>query len=89
MGMRAKRPLYKVNELDVYSEGTAVNTVIETTRWFGIKIRLEAANMLSYDQHRERTLYTGERGLTPVGSRIVRDRRHDISRVGLFLDGNF
>jgi outer membrane cobalamin receptor len=86
---RSSRTLFKVNELDMYSEGTAFNTFIETTRWFGIKIRLEAANMLSYDQHRERTLYTGERGLTPVGSRIVRDRRHDISRVGLFLDGNF
>lgn len=86
---RSSRTLFKVNELDVYGEGTAVNSFIETTRWFGLKIRIEAANMLSYDQHRERTLYTGERGLTPAGSRIVRDRRHDISRVGLFLDGNF
>ncbi len=86
---RDKRTLYKVNELDEYSEGTAINTFIETTRWFGIKIRLEAANMLSYDQHRERTLFTGERNLSAVGTKIIRDRRHDISRFGLFLDGNF
>jgi hypothetical protein len=86
---RSERSLYKVNELDVYSEGAAVNTFIETTRWFGIKIRFQMDNMLSYQQHRERTLFTGERDLSPVGSIIIRDRRHDITRMALILNGNF
>lgn len=86
---RSKRSLFKVNELDVYSEGTAINIFIETTRWFGIKIRLQADNLLSYDQHRQRTLFAGERDLSAVDSVIIRDRRHDISRAALYLTGNF
>jgi outer membrane receptor protein involved in Fe transport len=86
---RGQRPLYKVNELDVHSEGAAANVFIETTRWFGIKIRLEAENMLNFQRHRERTIFVGERDLTPVESIIVRDRQHDISRFALFLNGSF
>jgi outer membrane receptor protein involved in Fe transport len=86
---RGDRPLYKVNELDVNSEGTAVNVFVETTRWFGIKIRLIAENVLDFERRRERTLFVGERDLTPVDSIIRRNRRHDISRVSLFLSGSF
>lgn len=86
---RGARPLYRVNELDVYNEGAAVNLFVETTRWYGIKIRLLAENMLSYRQRRERTLFTGERDLTPVDTIITRERRHDINRVALYLNGNF
>ena len=86
---RGERPLYKVNEFDVYNEGAAVDAFVETTRWFDIKIRILMENMLSYRQHRERTLYVGERDLSAVNSIIVRDRRHDISRIALYLNGNF
>jgi len=86
---RGDRPLYKVNELDVHSEGSAVNVFVETTRWFGIKIRLIAENVLDFERSRERTLFVGERDLTPVDSIIRRNRRHDISRVSLFLSGSF
>lgn len=86
---RDSRPLYKVNELDVNSEGTAVNVFVETTRWFGVKIRVVADNLLSYYLHRERTLYAGERELSPVESVIIRDRRHDIARFAVYMNGSF
>jgi hypothetical protein len=37
---RGNRPLYKVNELDVHSEGKAITAFVETTRWFGLKTRV-------------------------------------------------
>jgi hypothetical protein len=86
---RGDRPLFRVNELDVYNEGAAVNIFVETTRWFGLKIRVLAENVLSYRQNRERIQFAGERDLSAVNSIIVRDRRHDISRIGLYLNGNF
>jgi hypothetical protein len=86
---RDKRPLFKVDELDVNSEGTAVDIFIESTRWFGIKMRILAENVLNFRRSRERTLYVGERELTAVESIIERDRRHDISRVSLTLSGSF
>ncbi len=86
---RGARPLYKVNELDVYNEGAAINAFVETTRWFGIKVRILMENMLSYRQHRDRTLFAGERDLSAVSSIIVRERRHDISRIAIYLNGRF
>jgi len=86
---RGDRPLFRVNELDLYNEGTAVTIFVETTRWFGIKIRILAENVLNYRQNRERIQFAGERDLSAVDSIIVRDRRHDISRIGLYLNGNF
>ena len=86
---RGDRPLYRVNELDVYNEGAAINIFVETTRWFGVKVRVLMENALSYRQNRERTLFVGERDLSAVDAIIIRDRRHDIGRVGLYLNGNF
>jgi outer membrane receptor protein involved in Fe transport len=86
---RDYRPLYKVNELDVSSEGTAVNIFVETTRWFGVKLRVVADNLLSYDQHRERTIFAGERDLSSVESVIIRDRKHDLSRFSIYMNGSF
>ena len=74
MAAQADRPIYKVNELEINDEGVLVNTFIETTRWFGVKIRVEGNNLLDYDELRDRTLYTGARDLSPVDSRIIRNR---------------
>jgi hypothetical protein len=86
---RGSRPLFKVNELDVHNEGTAVDAFVETTRWFGIKIRILMENMVNFKRNRNRILYVGERDLTPVESIIVRDRQHDISRIALYVNGAF
>ena len=86
---RGKRPLYKVNELDVHSEGKAVTAFVETTRWFGIKMRIVMENILNFQRRRVRTLYEGERELTPVESIIDRERQHDVYRIALYLNGSF
>jgi hypothetical protein len=86
--MQSSRPQFKVNELDVYDEGTEVNAFIETSRWFGIKIRLEGNNLLDYSETRNRTIYEGARDLTPVESQIYRDRTAG-RRVKLVLSGSF
>jgi len=86
---RGNRPLFKVNELDVHSEGPAGTFFIETTRWFGVKMRLVWENLFNFKRNRVRTRYAGERDLSPVDSVIVRDRQHDIYRVGLHVSGTF
>lgn len=86
---RGNRPLFKVNELDVHSEGPAGTFFIETTRWFGVKMHLLWENLFNFKRNRVRTRYAGERDLSPVDSVIVRDRQHDIYRVGLHVSGTF
>ena len=86
---RGNRPLFKVNELDVHSEGAAGTFFFETTRWFGVKMQLIWENLFNFKRHRERTRFTGERDLSPVDTVIVRDRQHDIYRIGLHVSGTF
>jgi hypothetical protein len=85
---RGNRPLYKVNELDVNSEGVAIDTFVETTRWFGIKTRLQIDNTLAFNRRRDRILFIGERDLTPVQS-TINNNRYGGRRITLFLNGSF
>jgi len=85
---QAERPRFKVNELEIFNEGIETNIFVETTRWFGIKTRLEANNLLDYDEIRDRIIYTGGREVSPVESRILRERQAGW-RVTLSLSGNF
>ena len=64
-----------MDEYDVYDEETDLNAFIETTRWFGIKTRLSWMNILDLAQSRDRTVYVGERELSPVDSSIALTRR--------------
>jgi hypothetical protein len=88
LATRAERPLFKVNELDVFDEETNVDVFIETTRWFGVKIRLTGLNLLDILQSRDRTVYTGERGLSPVDFRELRDSTNG-ARILLSFSGTF
>jgi len=88
LATRAERPLFKVNELDVFDEETNVDVFIETTRWLGLKIRLTGINILDILQSRDRTAYTGERGLSPVDYRELRDSTNG-ARVLLGFSGTF
>ena len=69
VGKRAKRELFKVNELDIYDEGFAFNGFIETTRWMGVKLRLVGENLSNLRQERDRTIFAGERDLFPLDVR--------------------
>jgi hypothetical protein len=85
---RASRPLYRVNELDIYREDVAMDAFIETTRWFNLKIRLDAQNITDDAQERVRTIYTGERDLSPVNMVLINNRRNG-RRLVLSVIGSF
>lgn len=85
---RAERPLYKVNEFEALNEDIAVDAFIETTRWFGLKVRFDAQNLSDDASVRERIKYTGRRSLTPVDTRLV-NGRHNGRRLVLSVSGTF
>jgi hypothetical protein len=88
VGEQAERPRFKVDELDVRSEGVWFNAFAETTRWFGLRIRVEGINILNYNENRVRTFYTGQRGLSPV-RRSLEQTFHNGSRINLSVSGSF
>jgi len=85
---RAERPLFKVNELEVYDEGTQFNAFIETTRWWGIKMRLTLNNITDVADYRDRIIYEAERSLSPVAFREIR-RLTNGTRLILGISGAF
>jgi len=85
---RAGIPKYRVNELEVYDEGTYLSGFIETTRWLGIKINLFAQNILDFSDTRERTTYNGARELSPLQRTAFRDQTRG-PRVYLTFSGTY
>ena len=85
---RDKRPLYRVNELDVYHEDVAMDAFIESTRWFDLKIRFDAINITDDKQERDRTVYSGLRDLSPTDFRLLNYRQLG-RRLVLSISGNF
>ena len=71
---RAKQERFKVNELEIYDEGTELGAFIETTQWFGIKIRLRGENLLDFQDTRDRRIFVSERNISPLDTRQFRDR---------------
>jgi hypothetical protein len=88
LAAQANRPRFKVNELEIFNEGLEANVFVESTRWFGIKIRLEGRNLLSYTEKRDRTLYEGRRDLSIISSRNLRQRTPGFRYI-LSISGNF
>ena len=85
---RHRRPFYKVNELENLNEGIEINSFIETTRWFDIKIRFEINRLFKIIETRDRSIYTGQRQLSAIDSFI--ERRRDSGReLVLRLSGTF
>jgi outer membrane receptor protein involved in Fe transport len=72
---QADRTLFKVNELERFEEGIELNAFIETTRWQGMKIRLEGRNLTNYLEVRDRLIFAGRRDLTPLQQRNMRLRK--------------
>ncbi len=72
---QADRQVYKVNELENFEEGVEFNAFVETTRWFGVKIRLEGRNLTNYLEVRDRLSYTGRREISPIQRREFRLRK--------------
>lgn len=85
---RAERLRFKVDELDVHYDATDLNAFIETTRWFGLRFRLEA-RLLRTDGWRDRTIFSGKRRQSPVAYREITDPIISGTRIALSLSGTF
>jgi hypothetical protein len=85
---RSNRPIFKVDELEVFNETTEVNAFLETTRYWGLKFRLEGQDILNFNQWRNRTIYDGRRGFSRVDRRI-RVFRLDGARLQISVSGDF
>jgi hypothetical protein len=70
---RGERPQYKVNELDIRDNQVQFDAFFETTRFWGIKMRVDYENIFDLEEERRRTIYVAERDLTPVASRELRN----------------
>jgi hypothetical protein len=88
LGERAKRPVFKVNELDIFNEGYDLIAFIETSRWFGLNIRVDGHNLLNTVHKRDRTIFIGERTDTPVQRRELRNGTNG-ARLVLTVSGSF
>ena len=86
---RTERTWFRVNELNIYDEdGMEMNVFVETTRWFGVKMRLEGSNLLHFTETRDRTLYVGRRDLSPVLRRELTETAEG-RRLTLTISGSF
>jgi hypothetical protein len=86
---RTERTWYRVNELNIYDEdGMEMNVFVETTRWFGVKIRLDGSNLQHFTETRDRTLYEGRRDLSPVLRRELTETSEG-RRLTLTISGSF
>lgn len=85
---RGDRYAFRVNELVRYQDGREANVFVETSRWFGVKIKLEGLNLDNFSQVRYRTKYTGERGLSPI--EVIELKEHtDGVRLQVTVTGSF
>ncbi len=85
---RGNRFAYRVNEFVKYDDGYEFNAFLETTRWLGLKMRLEGLNLLDFRQFRYRTIFAGERDLSAIDVVEVRERT-DGRRALLTISGSF
>lgn len=85
---RAERPVFRVNELNIYDDGTEINVFMETTRWFGIKIKVEGINITNHIETRDRIMHTGERGSSGVDYREFTDA-YNGARFILTMSGSY
>ena len=86
---RGERTFFKIDELNLYDEDSMeMNVFIETTRWLGIKIRLAGSNLQHFTETRNRAIYEGRRGLSPVSRRELTETVEG-RRLTLTISGSF
>jgi hypothetical protein len=88
MADQAERPQFKTNELDIRDAGIRLGAFVETTRWWGVNIKLAAENILDFSKDRDRTVYTGLRDQSPVDFVEV-ERRTIGTDIILTVTGSF
>lgn len=84
-------PYFGIDEFvanDNIASTVDMDVFIETTRWFGLRTRLQAGNALNRGFLRDRQVYTGARELTPLAFRELRLRTRghslEVSVTGSF-----
>ncbi|MDT8399649.1 MAG: hypothetical protein RQ899_13650 [Pseudomonadales bacterium] len=75
-------------ETDGIADTLDVDIYAETTRWFGVRTRLQFGNILNRTFHRDRRVFSGPRDLTPLSFREIRNRKRGPS-VELSVTGDF
>jgi hypothetical protein len=85
---RGEHPRFRANELDILNEDMEFNAFIETIRWFGLKLRFDAENILDITSTRDRIRYTGARDLTAVRFREDQIRTRSF-RFAFSVNGSF
>jgi hypothetical protein len=85
---RANRILFKVNELDDSNEGVDLSFFVETTRWLGLKMGFNIENVLNIVSSRDRTIFSGERDLSPIDEKLIQNRVRSF-RFAYVVSGSF
>jgi outer membrane receptor protein involved in Fe transport len=88
MTLEADLPVFKVDELDVRDKDPLINLFVETTRWFGIKTRIDVNNVTNMTERRTRSNFIGQRDLSLLDFRQLQHRKDGIE-VGLTISGSF
>lgn len=74
-GFQTEETSYGLDEsTESNPEGINVDAFIETTRWLGVKMRLDLRNLTNQTFHRDRRVFEDQRGLSPLSFQEVRDR---------------
>jgi outer membrane receptor protein involved in Fe transport len=85
---QAERPQFKTNELDIRDASLRLHAFFETSRWWGLNIRLALENILNFSKDRDRLVFTGLRDLSQVDFREV-ERRTIGTDLILTVSGSF
>ena len=85
---RAPLPFFGIDERVLDDPGVSLDVFVETTRFFGFKIRIRAENLINDPSARDRAVFTGLRALTPLDFIEARRRRIGRSLI-LTAEGSF
>ncbi len=84
----APLPFFGIDERVLDDRGVSLDAFVETTRFFGFKIRIRAENLINDTSVRDRAVFTGLRALSPLDF-IEARRRHVGRSIILTAEGNF
>jgi len=88
MTLEADLPVFKVDELDLRDKDPLIHLFVETTRWFGIKTRIDVNNVTNMTERRTRSRFAGQRDISLLDFRQLQHRKDGIE-VGLTISGSF
>jgi len=88
LALQDERSFFGADERDIHDAGPNLNAFIETTRWFGLKLRAKLENILNRDFRRDRRVFERRRALSPRAFREFRDGPRGRS-LTLEISGSF